>query len=231
MIFRKRLPAEMARKARESSGFRHEDEIDDLFAGAYPNPQRAGCPERETLRAAAARKLAIDHPVYDHLSKCSECYGEFRADQQSAARSMWVRLATAAAVVLAAVAIGGIYVGRTFDIGPWSGGTQSLVLDYRSESVTRSEAGEPVRSTRDLPSKKVDLVILPPIGSEQGPYDLRLVGNGGHVVVAKSAVGEMVNFAVRIRTNLDLRSVPRGPYSLELRRGGEDWDPHPVNVR
>lgn len=221
----------MAREARENSGFRHEDEIDDLFAGAYPNPQRVGCPERETLKAAAARKLAIGHSVYDHLSKCSECYTELRACQQSAARSMWVRVAAAAAVVLVAVAIGGVYVGRTFQIGPWSAGTQSLVLDYRNESVTRSEAGERVRPTRNLPRKKLDLVILPPIGSEEGSYDLRLVGNGGQVVVAKSAVGEMVNFAVRIRTNVDLQSVPRGSYSLELRRAGEDWDPHPVNVR
>lgn len=220
----------MAREARENSGFRHEDEIDDLFAEAYPNPKRVGCPERETLKAAAARKLAISHPVYDHLSKCSECYTEFRACQQSAARSMWVRVAAAAAVVLVAGAVG-VYVGRTFQIGPWSPGTQSLVLDYRNESVTRSEAGERVRPTRNLPRTKLDLLILPPIGSEEGSYDLRLVGNGGHVVLAKSAAGEMVNFAVRIRTNLDLRSVPRGAYSLELRRAGEDWDPHPVNVR
>lgn len=221
----------MALEARENCGFRHEDEIDDLFAGAFPNPQRSGCPKRETLRAAAARKLAIDHPVYDHLSKCSECYGEFRAHQQSAARSMWVRAATAAAVVLATVAIGGVYVGRTFQIGPWSGEKQSLVLDYRNEGVTRSEAGEPVRPTRTLPRKKLDVVILVPIGSERGSYDLRLVSNGGHVVLAKSAVGEMVNFAVRVTASLDLRSVPRGSYSLQLRRAGEDWDPHPVNVR
>jgi hypothetical protein len=144
---------------------------------------------------------------------------------------VWVNVAIAASIVLAMVTIGGIYLGRSFGISVWDGTTQSLVLDYQNESVTRSEAGEPVRPSRNLPRKKLDLVILPPIGSEQGSYDLRLVGNGGQVMLSRSAVGQMANFAIRIRTNLDLRSVSRGSYSLELRRAGEEWDPHPVNVR
>jgi len=30
---------------------------------------------------------------------------------------------------------------------------------------------------------------------------------------------------------LDLRSVSRGSYFLEIRRVGEDWDRHPVEIR
>jgi hypothetical protein len=220
----------MPRETRENS-VRHEDEIDALFGGAYPNPQRAGCPEREILRAAARKELPIRHDAYEHLARCSECYGEFRAYQPAATRPTWVHAAIAAAIVFAVVTVGSIYAGRSFSVGSWSGAAQSLVLDYRNESVTRSEAGEPVWPVRDLPRKKLDLEILPPIGSEQGTYYLRLVGNAGQVVLTSSTVGELVNFAVRVRTNLDLRSVPRGSYSLELRRAGEEWDPHLVNVR
>jgi hypothetical protein len=220
----------MPRDIRENSGFRHEDQIDDLFGAAYPNPQRSGCPEKHTLRAAARRELPIDHAVYDHLSQCSECYREFRSHQQ-ASRSTWVHAAIAAAAVFAIVAVGGIHSGRTFNIGPWSGGTESVRLDYRNESVTRSEAGEPERPTRTLPRKKIDLTILPPIGSESGSYELRLVGSTGQVILHRSMTGQMENFELRMRTNLDLRSLSRGSYLLEIRRAGEDWDPHPVLIR
>jgi hypothetical protein len=221
----------MARDTRENSGFRHEDQIDDLFDAAYPNPHRLGCPQKDTLRAAARKELPIDHAAYDHLSQCSECYKEFRTHQQGAARSTWVRSAIAAAAVFAVVAIGGIYAVRTLNVGPWSSGTESVLLDYRNESVTRSEAGEPERPTRTLPRKKLNLMILLPIGSESGSYELRLVGSTGQVVLHRSMIGQMENFALRVRTNLDLRSLSRGSYLLEIRRAGEDWDPHPVLIR
>jgi hypothetical protein len=221
----------MARHTREKPGFRREDQIDDLFGTAFPNPQRTGCPGQESLRAAARKELPIEHAAYEHLSQCSDCYGEFRAYQQAATRSMWVRAALAAAIVFAVIGIGGIYAGRTFDLGPWSSGTQYVQLDYRNESVTRSEAGEPARLARTLPRKKVDLVVLPSVGSEAGPYELRLVGSSGNVLLHRSVTGEMQNFELRLKTNLDLRSLSRGSYLLEIRRAGEDWDPHPVLIR
>jgi len=221
----------MARYTRDNSGFRHEDEIDDLFSGAYPNPERIGCPKKEVLHAAAGMKLPMEHNVYEHLSQCSECYREFCAYQQSASHSLWVRAAIAAAVVFAVVAIGGGYAGRTVGLGLSGGGTQAIVLDYRNESVTRSEAGEPARPTRMLPRKKLEMTILPPIGSESGPYELRLFRSGGQVMLVQPATGETANFAVRVKATLDLRSFSRGKYSLEIRRTGEDWDAHPVVIR
>ena len=230
MTFRKLL-TEMARDTRDKPGFQPKDDVDALLGAAYPNPRRVGCPGREAIQAAARKKLPIDHVAFDHLGQCSECYGEFRAFQQVAARSTWVRVAIAAAAVFTVVAIGGIYAGRTFDSSPWNGGTQSVVLDYRNDSVTRSESGEPARPARSLPRKNVDLTILPAIGFEPGSYDLRLVGNAGDVVFSKSVTGAMTDYVVRIKANLDLRSLPHGSYSLEIRRAGEDWDPHPVVIR
>ena len=71
---------------------------------------------------------------------------------------------------------------------------------------------------------------MTPTGSEPGKYELQLVDGSGHVRLALAAKGEMENFAVRIKVNLDLRSLPRGSYSLDIRRVGEDWDPHPVII-
>jgi hypothetical protein len=41
----------------------------------------------------------------------------------------------------------------------------------------------------------------------------------------------MEDFELRVRTSLDLRALSRGSYLLEIRRAGEDWDPHPVLIR
>lgn len=61
--------------------FKSEDEIDEVFAGANPNPARIGCPPRDVLTAIARKELPIDDPAHDHLANCSPCYREFRALQ------------------------------------------------------------------------------------------------------------------------------------------------------
>ena len=204
---------------------------------AFPNPTRAGCPDRARLRAMAHRdpNLTLDDLPITHVVRCSPCFQEYMHYRHMFlfARGLRITGATLVAGILFFTGwlIVSIHAGRTFDIGPWNGGTQSALLDYRNESVTRSEVGESVRPTRTLPRKKLDLVILPPVGSEPGSYQLRLVGTGGQVLLDKSQVGEMENFTLRVRANLDLRPLSRGSYTLELRRAGEDWDSHPVVIR
>src|SRR6185436_2200019 len=61
------------------------DDIDKVLAQANPNPTRAGCPGREVLSALSRKERPIGDPVYEHLLKCSPCYREFRALQQSGA--------------------------------------------------------------------------------------------------------------------------------------------------
>ena len=82
-----------------------------------------------------------------------------------------------------------------------------------------------------LPRANLDATILLPIGSELGQYELRLVDGGGRVKLANQADAKLEDFTVRIAVNLDLRYFPPGAYSMEIRRVGEDWDPHPVVIR
>ena len=55
-------------RERETAAFRPEDEIDEVFARANPNPARTGCPGKDVLRSAARKALPIDHPVFEHLA-------------------------------------------------------------------------------------------------------------------------------------------------------------------
>ena len=57
------------------------DEIDELLGRANPNPNRVGCPPRDTLLALSRRARPIEDPGYEHLVKCSPCYREFSALQ------------------------------------------------------------------------------------------------------------------------------------------------------
>src|SRR5262245_62208359 len=91
--------------------FQIENEMDLLLGRAHPNPTREGCPPRELLVSLSRRELPIGDPAYDHLSKCSPCYQEFRALQQADAAKLVAvakrRNTMIAAAAVVAVAIGG----------------------------------------------------------------------------------------------------------------------------
>ena len=235
---RKRMAIQMARdnREREPAAFRPEDEIDEVFARANPNPTRTGCPGKDVLRSAARRALPIDHPVFEHLAGCSACYQEFRQLQQSVRVPSRVRPALAAAAVVL-IAVGGVtYFGRNRVIGlpgdtQTNATTQPLLIDYRGEGTTRSEAGDPARKSVTVPRASLEATILLPIGSEPGQYQLRLLDGDKRSKLAKEASGDLKDLAVRVNVNLDLRSLPSGAYTLEIRRQGEDWDPHPLIIR
>jgi hypothetical protein len=53
------------------------DLIRDFFLEAFPNPDREGCPDEETLMALADGRLPIENPACLHVGSCSECFAEF----------------------------------------------------------------------------------------------------------------------------------------------------------
>jgi len=232
------MAIQMARdnREREPAAFRPEDEIDEVFARANPNPTRAGCPGKDVVRSAARRSLPIDHPVFEHLAACSACYQEFRQLQQPVRVSSRVRPALAAAAVVLLAVAGVTYFGRNGVIGLPSGtqpnaAIQPLLIDYRGDSTTRSETGDPLPKSVTVPRANVVATILLPVGSEPGQYELRLLDGAKRSRLAKEASGDLKDFAVRVDINLDLRSLPSGAYTLEIRRSGEEWDPHPLVLR
>jgi hypothetical protein len=45
--------------------------------------------------------------------------------------------------------------------------------------VSRSEKGTPTQPPLVLSAERLDVTLLPPIGSEPGPHDVRLLGVSG----------------------------------------------------
>ena len=60
----------------------NDDLLNDFLLESFPNPERKGCPDDETLKAYAEDRLPPGNLVLSHISSCSECYREYRQYRQ-----------------------------------------------------------------------------------------------------------------------------------------------------
>lgn len=226
---------------------RLDDEIDEVLGAANPNPDRVGCPTRETLVALALREQPLSDPAYEHLVKCSPCYREFRALQRSAVsarviersavRKPWIAAAAAAVVV---GVIGTMwYSGRRPAPSQRSPDSVELSqptllrtsLDLRNFAVLRSDRPQEQPPPVTLPAGRIDLTMLLPVGSEPGSYDVQLLDSELRSRAEAMGTAEVINFVTTVHALLDLRPLAAGPYQLALRRQGDDWKLFPAIVQ
>jgi hypothetical protein len=218
------------------------DEIDALFGEANPNPSRADCPAKEVLLALARRERAIDDPAYEHLTRCSPCYREFRALQATVGVQeaggryprWWVAASAAALLILIAV---GVWLYLYTGSPPGDRVRVPVIaeadarIDLRPYAVARSEQKPVGLPPIALSSQRLRVTVLLPTGSEPGPYALRLLDSASREVISATAIAEIRDFVTTLQTTVDLRSLPAGDYQLGVRRQGEDWHSYPVSVR
>ncbi len=222
--------------------FKHD--IDEVFSRANPNPDRIGCPPRDTLVRLARRQQPIGDPAYEHLAKCSPCYREFRALQEAAgapapasriARRAWM-LAAAAALVVVAAGTWWLTRGESDSAAPQvasAPATKSLraELDLRKFAVLRSEQSADNAPPVSLPVGVVDLTLLLPVGSEAGAYDVQLLDSNLRSQSEAKGSGAIENFVTTIRVRMDLRGLTPGRYQLAVRRQGDSWRMFPALVQ
>lgn len=221
--------------------FQIENEMDLLLGRAHPNPAREGCPPREMLVSLSRRELPIGDPAYDHLSKCSPCYQEFRALQQkdaadrtSAARRK--RLAYAAAAVLVLAVAGSWFALRGGDGPPVSVPSASETvlqvasLDLRPLAVSRSEEQKSA-TPLEVPHGRVNATILLPVGSSPGAYEVRILDHDLRVRASTTGSAEIRNYITTLEASLDTSGLDAGDYQFTLRREGGEWQLFPLRVR
>jgi hypothetical protein len=218
------------------------DEIDELFAGAFPNPEREGCPGREVLTRLARERASMDDPVYEHLQRCSPCYIEFRELQrafagspraesapvgsQAAPRSRWLLVGLAAVLLLLTISAA---VWRT-----WFAETSQPVavqaeFDLRPYGANRGDGGngaKPLVVRRGV----IALVLILPTGSEPGKYDIQILDSDLNSILSVTAQAEMRQYQTELRTELPLSAVRPGRYQLAIRYGSERWRLFPLEV-
>jgi hypothetical protein len=222
--------------------FQHD--IDEVFSRANPNPDRIGCPPRDTLVRLARRQQPIGDPAYEHLAKCSPCYREFRELQEAApvsttpsraASRTWIA-AAAAALVVAAGATWWLTRGETNPAAPPAMSSPAATslraeLDLRKFAVLRNEQGPERQEPVVVPTGVVELTLLLPVGSEPGPYDIQVLDADLKSLSTAHSVAEIQDFITTLKTTLDLRTVPPGAYRLAVRRQGDDWRMFPARIK
>ena len=217
------------------------DDIDEVLGRANPNPTRAGCLPREVLIALAHRARPIGDPSYEHLTKCSPCYREFRAlqvaqaPQRPAGAFRWV--AAAAAVLVAIVGAWFFFVAQdraapTDQVARQNSPTSELrtELDLRQYAVTRSADKQTDRPPLPLYRGRLSVTILMPVGSEPGLYEIQVLDSELKSRASATGQAEIRNYITTLQSTIDLRSLPPGNYQLAVRRPGEDWQLFPARI-
>ena len=214
----------------DSPKLKWQDEIDEVFGRANPNPTREGCPPREELVALSRRERPLTDPGYVHLTKCSPCYLEVRALHEQHRTERRRRLLTvgvaAAAVVLA------IAAGAWFFVTMRSGATELRAeFDLRPYAVMRGEPQETGRQPLSLPRGRVALTLLLPVGSAAGMYEVQVLDSELRSMTSAPGMAEIKNYVTTLQTTLDLGSLSSGVYQLAIRRSGQEWQLFPARVQ
>jgi len=229
----------------------NDDLLNDFLLEAFPNPERKGCPDEETLRAFAEDRLPPGNPTLQHVSSCSECYAEYRHYRQD-----WKD----ARLQLPAVSIPRQPVAAGWKVRPWAIAAGILFLAGSGLFVAKqyhdhaqpegapavSNAG-PVAANVDLfnavtvrggenedapkpleevslPSSVVNLHVTLPRFSESGPYRIVVAKDRAGTNIVAHGLGNAVDVGgkVSVMVTLDLRNAVPGMYFLATVRGSDN---------
>lgn len=226
------------------------DEIDELFAVANPNPNRVGCPSRDVLESLANRNAPIDAPGYEHLRQCSPCYQEFRRLQRhsnpgKSGRSRVLVRALVAAAAVGVVLCAWLLMRTKAEDLPVRASIEHAppvqkpvlpppelraVLDLREFTVSRGAAAAPRPKALTLERGLVNVTIQLPIGAEDGRYGVQLLDSEHRPVVTSTGEAGLRNYVTTFDVRLDLAVLKPGNYQLAVRRENEGWRLYPVEV-
>ena len=197
-----------------------------LLGGAFPNPNRAGCPGSETLRAMALRKLEQDkvEDCIEHLGTCSPCfceYSEFREQLEWRRNVAYVGLAAAVVLVLLSIAWWGWLPRHPVVISAHN----HIVADVRSRRTLRGEQGnkpgvEPLAFKRGID----EVTIYLPEGSRTGTYEVAVFREDrAEPLVSTTGSATIEKGMTELNATLNLSRIPAGHYQMGIRLPGIEW--------
>jgi hypothetical protein len=215
-----------------------------VFAEHFPNPDRIGCPSQDVLKAMAFRRPSAagrEYPV-DHLTMCSPCfrqYSQYRAQAQFRAGARVALIAASIVVVLGALLW--FAVGQPGAPG-FRGGAQiaqqprlplplqKVTLDLRPFASSRGQAPNAGKSALVIPQGRLRITLQLPVGADEGPYAVVLLGRSGQPAVSTQGPARLLNHVTTLEIEADLRSRAPGQYTLRIGRPGSSWQDYPVTV-
>ena len=219
-----------------AKGYSARDEkriLDALGRGLlkeFPNPDRAGCPSSDVLKRIASHETPLIEAEkwLDHLTSCSPCYGDFSQFQAAHQRRRTQRLLAIAASILVVVGVAG---WALFFKQKGLPAVQTAVLDLRNRSVPRGAEPNPDEQPLEVSRGVKHLNVYLPLGSAEGPYEIRIATPAGKESFATSGVASLKEGVTSIQAAVDLSSASPGRYVLQVRRPNSEWNSYPLLLR
>ena len=196
----------------------------------FPNPDRAGCPGSDVLKRIASHEMSLAEAEnwLDHLTSCSPCYRDFTELQASHRRR---RMQTVLAIAASILIVVGVAGWALFFKQKGPAVVQSAVLDLRNRSVPRGGEPNPGEQPLELSRKVKRLNVYLPLGSAEGPYEIRIATTAGSAIFTTDGVASLKDGVTSIEAAVDLPSASSGRYLLEIRRSNSEWNSYPLLLR
>ncbi len=204
-----------------------------LLGGGFPNPDRAGCPGNETLRAMAFRKLETERVKHwiEHLGTCSPCFGEYTEFRRQVE---WRRKAEYVAMAAAVVIVVFSFGWRRWPSShpPVITAHHHVVADLRNRMILRGDQGTgPGKGPLVFERGFDEATIYLPEGSRAGPYEVAIFREElGEPLTRATGAATMEKRMTTVSATLDLSRVAPGRYLLGIRMSGADWSYSPLVI-
>jgi hypothetical protein len=219
-----------------AKGYSERDErriLDALGRGLlneFPNPDRTGCPGSDVLRRIAAHQMPLAEAEHwlDHLTSCSPCYSDFNQFRESyhLARRRTI-LAIAASILVVATGASWWVIHTKNEIRL----AQNTVLDLRNRSVARGSEPVPTEPPLGIARSVSRLDIYLPLGSSDGPYEVRIVTGSGESILTVEGTAKLNNHITSLQVGVNLSSARTGTYIFQVRRDSQDWNSYPLVLK
>ena len=219
-----------------AKGYSERDEkrvLDALGRGLlkeFPNPDRAGCPSSDVLKRIASHEMSLTEAEkwLDHLTSCSPCYGDFsqfKAAYQS--RRTRTLLAIAASILIVVCLAGWALFLRHSE----SLVAQTAVVDLRNRSLPRGTEPNLDEPPLEVNRAATSWNIYLPLGSSEGPYDVRVITQSGESVMTANPTAKLADQITSLKLTVSLSSTRPGRYTLQLRGRDLEWNSYAMLLR
>ena len=223
-----------------------------VFRTGFPNTDRSGCPTQETLQSVSGKTSGAveSETVLEHLTCCSPCFAEYERLLRRDRLSKNLKVLALCASLLISVGLAVWFYAFSGKQGlrppeptivqkapapPQTPPTQFEValVDLRNRSPVRGEQqpGPTETLVASLPTRRLDLSVYLPIGSEEGRYEIRIVREAQTPLLTVGGATTLENRNVVLRLRTDLSGFAPGRYLLAVRKANFNWTYYPIALK
>jgi hypothetical protein len=109
--------------------------------------------------------------------------------------------------------------------------TARAVIDLRDRSMARGTEPPPTEPPLEIPRNVSHLEIYLPLGSNEGPYDVRIISVRSELLFSGTGEAKLDQGLTVLPVDLGTSLASQGYYLLELRRPTAEWVSFPLHIR